>query len=56
LPAGTYAVLIGDESSGLPDPVVEECDVRLTIPMPGGAESLNAAVAAGIVVYALSRG
>jgi 23S rRNA (guanosine2251-2'-O)-methyltransferase len=56
LPAGPYAVLIGDESSGLPQPVVQECDVRLTIPMPGGAESLNAAVTAGIVVYALSQG
>lgn len=52
---GRYAVLVGDESSGLPPDVVEESAVTLTIPMPGGLESLNAAMAAGIIVYELSK-
>jgi RNA methyltransferase, TrmH family len=50
-----FAVLIGEEASGIPDDVTDSCDVKVTIPMPGGTESLNAGVAAGIVVYVLSR-
>ncbi len=49
-----YAVLIGDESSGLPEEVVADATVRITIPMPGGIESFNAAMAAGLIVYELS--
>ncbi len=52
--SGPYAVLVGDEAAGLPHEIAEECDVQVTIPMPGGTESLNAGVAAGIVVYELS--
>lgn len=52
---GRWAVLIGEEASGLPLDVVEACDREITIAMPGGAESLNAAVAAGIVTYAISK-
>jgi TrmH family RNA methyltransferase len=55
LVVGRYAVLIGDESSGLPDTVSEAAAFRITISMPGGIESLNAAMAAGIIVYELSR-
>lgn len=55
IPTGRTAVLIGEEAWGLPDDVVEACDGSITIAMPGGAESLNAAVAAGILVYALSK-
>jgi RNA methyltransferase, TrmH family len=51
---GPYAVLVGEEASGLPAEVAADCDLRVTIPMPGGTESLNAGVAAGIVVYELS--
>jgi TrmH family RNA methyltransferase len=52
--SGPYAVLVGEEATGLPDQVAADCDVQVTIPMPGGTESLNAGVAAGIVVYELS--
>jgi TrmH family RNA methyltransferase len=52
--SGPYAVLVGEEATGLPADVVDECDIQVTIPMPGGTESLNAGVAAGIVVYELS--
>lgn len=49
------ALLVGEEATGLPDVVVAGSDDRLSIPMPGGTESLNAAVAAGIMVYAISK-
>ena len=55
LATGRYAVLIGDESSGLPQAVAASATSRVTIPMPGGMESLNAATAAGIMVYELSK-
>ncbi|MEX1125570.1 MAG: RNA methyltransferase [Acidimicrobiia bacterium] len=56
LPDGRYAVLIGDESSGLPEAVAADATFRITIPMPGGIESLNAAMAAGMIVYELTAG
>jgi RNA methyltransferase, TrmH family len=49
------AVLVGDESAGLPDEAVATASWRVSIPMRGSTESLNAAVAAGIVVYELSK-
>lgn len=54
LDEGPYALLIGSEAHGLPADVIEAADSRITVPMPGGIESLNASVAAGILVYALS--
>jgi RNA methyltransferase, TrmH family len=55
LDGGRCAVLIGGEAAGLPDEVVGASRISVTIPMPGGAESLNAAVAAGILVYEISQ-
>jgi TrmH family RNA methyltransferase len=55
LDAGRYALLVGAEATGLPPEVIEAASVELTIPMPGGTESLNAAVAAAIVTYELSK-
>jgi 23S rRNA (guanosine2251-2'-O)-methyltransferase len=49
--AGPVAIVIGSEGKGLSRLVGETCDYRVSIPMPGGAESLNAGVAAGIVMY-----
>jgi RNA methyltransferase, TrmH family len=45
------AVLLGSEGAGLPDDVLAAGDLRLRIPMTGTAESLNLAVAAGILLY-----
>jgi TrmH family RNA methyltransferase len=45
------ALLVGSEAHGLPPEVTERCDRLVTIPMPGGAESLNAAVAGSIIAY-----
>lgn len=50
------AVLIGEEAHGLDESVVSWAKHRLTIQTPGPTASLNAAVAAGIVVYALTHG
>lgn len=45
------ALLIGSEAHGLPDDILGTADVSLTIPMPGGTESLNAAVAAALGMW-----
>lgn len=50
---GPVAILIGNEARGLPGQIVAAADQRITIPLQGGVESLNAAVAAGLVMYAL---
>ncbi len=50
-----WALLIGEEAAGLPDHVVTASDRSISIPMPGGFESLNAAVAAGILTYVISK-
>jgi len=42
-------ILIGNESRGLSDSVIADCTHRITIPRLGGAESLNAGIAAGII-------
>jgi TrmH family RNA methyltransferase len=55
LAPGRYALLVGTEAAGLPREVIEAASVLLTIPMPGGTESLNAAVAAAILTYEMSR-
>ncbi len=53
IPDGPVAILVGNEAHGLPDKVVAAADWRFTIPMPGGTESLNAAAAASIALYAI---
>lgn len=52
---GPVVIVVGSEGKGLSRLVGETCDVRVRIPMPGGTESLNAGVAAGIVLYEASR-
>lgn len=53
--AGPVVIVIGSEGKGLGRLVGETCDYRVRISMPGGAESLNAGVAAGIVLYEVAR-
>ncbi len=55
MPLGRLAVLIGEEANGLPRSVVADAGNRMTIPTSGATESLNAAIAAGIALYALSN-
>ena len=52
---GRCAILIGSEAHGLPEALLTASDLRVTIPMPGRAESLNAAMAAGILLYEYNR-
>lgn len=54
-PDRIWAILIGSEAHGLDPDAVADADVRVTIRMPGGVESLNAAVAGAIMVYEFSR-
>ncbi|WP_198156282.1 TrmH family RNA methyltransferase [Thermobifida cellulosilytica] len=49
------AVLLGSEGDGLPDDLLDRADLRVRIPMTGTAESLNLAVAAGVVLYEVRR-
>lgn len=49
-------VLIGNEGNGLPAELAELCDCRGIIPIAPGTESLNAAIAASIFLYEMSRG
>ena len=44
-------ILVGNESRGLPEHYEAICDLRVTIPMRGRADSLNAAVAAAVLAY-----
>lgn len=44
-------VMVGNESRGLPEDYEMACDLRVTMPMHGRADSLNAAVAAAVLGY-----
>lgn len=48
-------VLIGNEANGLSSQTQALCSAQLTLPMPGRAESLNAAVAAAILMWEMVR-
>ncbi len=52
---GSNALFIGNEGNGLPREVSQRCDGRITIPMHGSINSLNAAMAAGIMMWELGR-
>lgn len=55
-PCGEGCVLIGNESRGLSEQASKIADVKVRIPIYGKAESLNAAVAAGILLYGVRGG
>lgn len=44
-------IMVGNESRGLPEEYEAACDLRVTMPMKGRADSLNAAVAAAVLAY-----
>lgn len=50
------AVVIGNEGSGIPEEHINMIPQRITIPMMGRVNSLNAAMAAGIIMWQLSEG
>jgi TrmH family RNA methyltransferase len=47
-------ILMGNEQAGLTDALAAACDVNVKIPMRGRADSLNLAVATGVMVYAVT--
>ena len=49
------AIIIGNEANGVSKEVQEACDIKVKIPMLGKTESLNAAVATGIILYEYVR-
>ncbi|KAA6464976.1 RNA methyltransferase [Acidobacteria bacterium AB60] len=53
--AGPIAILIGNEGKGVPANLAAHADQAVTIPCPGPVESLNAAVAASVLLYESSR-
>lgn len=53
--AGKCAIVIGNEGAGLARMVRENCDFIASIPMNGKTNSLNASVAAGIIIYEAVR-
>lgn len=52
---GRQAIFIGNEGNGLPKDIAERCSRRITIPMHGSINSLNAAMAAGILMWELKK-
>lgn len=53
--AAPVAFLIGNEGNGVPEDLAQRADGAVTIPCPGPVESLNAAVAASLLLYETSR-
>ncbi len=54
--ASGSVLLIGNEANGLTDDVIDVCSHRVTIPMAGRAESLNASAAAAVLIWEMLKG
>ena len=52
---GPIALVIGSEGDGVGRLVKEKCDFTVSIPMYGNITSLNASVAAGLIMYEVVR-
>ena len=52
---GRVALVVGNEGAGLRAETRKRVHNMIALPMPGRAESLNVAVAAGILLYELSK-
>jgi TrmH family RNA methyltransferase len=53
--ASPIALLIGNEGNGVPLELATQAEAALTVPCPGPVESLNASIAASILLYEASR-
>ena len=51
---GAVALVIGNEGKGISPLVAKDCDVIVSLPMKGKINSLNASVAAGILMYEIA--
>ncbi len=52
---GDVVLVLGAEREGLPREVLDRCEERVSIPQPGGGDSLNVAMAGAIALYELAR-
>ncbi len=52
---GNVAVVIGSEGEGIRPLVRKKCDFLVSIPLRGGVSSLNASVAAGVILFEIVR-
>jgi len=52
---GAICLVIGNEEKGIRPLVLDQCDVKITIPMPGALDSLNASVAGAIAIFEVVR-
>lgn len=53
--SGGCALVVGSEGNGVGRLIKEKCDVTVSLPMCGEVNSLNASVAAGIIMYEVTR-
>ncbi len=53
--SGKIAIVIGNEGAGISKLVAKKCDYLVKIPMYGKTNSLNASVAAGVMIYEVIR-
>ena len=53
--SGAVGLVVGSEGSGVSRLVREKCDFVVSLPMAGQVNSLNASVAAGIILYEVAR-
>lgn len=49
--SGNYIIAVGNEGNGVSDEIKDLATVKVKIPMPGEAESLNVSVACAIMIY-----
>lgn len=49
------ALIIGNEHYGVDEKLINQCDIKIKIPMFGKVQSLNASVASGIVMYEIKN-
>ena len=49
------AIVVGNEGDGVSELVRKHCDMKISIPMYGDIDSLNASVAAGIIAFEIVR-
>lgn len=53
--SGAVGLVVGSEGSGVSRLVKEKCDFTVSLPMAGKINSLNASVAAGVILYEIAR-
>lgn len=51
---GSFALVVGNEGSGITPQILAKTDQNVIVPIKGQAESLNVAVATGILLYAFA--